>query len=322
MEIKGYTYGYDSRKGMLTTAQAIESREALMKTGINWVCLAFPINQESFASTEIFYDFRYDNSDLEIIETIKHFHDNGIKVCLKPMINSKDGVWRALINFPDETMFNENSYWGKWFACYKAFLCHYAEIAEFTGCELFCLGCEMLGTERREDEWRDTIAAVRKIYHGKLTYNTNHGKENLAKWYDAIDYLGTSAYFPVAKGAGATCEDMKKEWTKIADNLDSVSQRLGKPILFVEIGCRSAAGCAAMPWDFTHRDFPYSEDEQANFFESSLSVMSKRDWFMGYFWWDWSTYIYDTKAAALKDDGFNIHLKKAEDVIKKWYKEV
>ena len=113
---------------------------------------------------------------------------------------------------------------------------------------------------------------------------------------------------------------MRSEWKKIAEQLDGVSKRTGKPIIFMEIGCRSAAGCASMPWDFTHRAFPFSEEEQANFYESSISVMSEYPWFKGYFWWDWSTVVYDDRESALKATGFNINLKKAEEVIKKWYK--
>lgn len=320
MDIKGFTYGYHSPKGLFVTPAAYESRNALMQTGINWVCLAFVINQKTFASTEILYDYAANVSDMELFTTIKHFHDNGIKVCLKPMINSADGVWRALIDFPDENMFNENSYWGRWFKAYKAFLCHYAELAEYTHCELFCVGCEMLGTERRETEWRDVIAAVRSIYHGPITYNTNHGKENLAAWYDAIDYLGTSAYFPVASKPGASLSEMTEEWQKISERLEKTAKEMNKKILFMEIGCRSARGCATMPWDFTHREFPYDEDEQANFYESCLSVFAKKEWFEGVFWWDWGTTIYDTPEGAKKDDGFNIHFKKAEEVLKRWYK--
>lgn len=320
MEIKGFTYGYAAKKGLYSSKEGIESQQALMDTGINWVCLAFPVNQKTYSSTEIYFDFRHNVPDLEIISTINRFHEKNIKVCLKPMINCDDGVWRALINFPDQTMFNEDSYWSRWFEFYQAFLEHYAEIAEYTKCEMFCLGCEMLGTEHKEQEWRETIAKVRKIYNGPLVYNTNHGKEEIAKWYDAIDFLGTSAYYPVEKAPGASLEEMTAEWEKIAANLKKVSERLNKKIIFMEIGCRSALGCAQMPWDFTHREFPYSEEEQANFYESSLSVMSKQDWFMGYFWWDWSTLIYNSREQAAQDKGFNIHLKKAEDVIKKWYK--
>lgn len=321
MEIKGYTYGYVAKKGLYNSEEGIYSQNALVETGVNWVCLAFPVNQKTYSSTEIYFDYRHNVTDLEIIETVKRFHEKGIKVCLKPMINCSDGVWRALINFPDNAMMGEDRYWKQWFEFYQAFLEHYAQIAEYTGCEMFCLGCEMLGTERKEAYWRETIAKVRALYNGKLVYNTNHGKEDVAQWYDAIDYLGTSAYFPVESAPGASLEEMKKEWEKVTEKLGQFCKKYGKKLIFMEIGCRSALGCAQMPWDFVHKEFPYSEEEQANFYESALSVMSKQDWFAGFFWWDWSTTIYKTREEASKDLGFNIHLKKAEDVIKKWYLE-
>ena len=31
---------------------------------------------------------------------------------------------------------------------YNAFMLYYAEMAEDTGCEMLCIGCEMLGTEK------------------------------------------------------------------------------------------------------------------------------------------------------------------------------
>lgn len=77
-----------------------------------------------------------------------------------------------------------------------------------------------------------------------------------------------------------------------------------------------------MPWDFNHVNLPWDEEEQANFYDSCLEVFSEEEWFAGVFWWDWSTKIYNTKEEAHEDLGFNIHLKKAEDVIKRWYNEI
>ncbi|MCR5154798.1 MAG: glycosyl hydrolase family 53 [Lachnospiraceae bacterium] len=321
MEIKGYTYGYKAVKGTYTSEAAVRSREALMETGINWVCLAFSVRQKSYSSTEIYFDYRRSVSDLDIISTVEHFRKNNIKVCLKPMIDTDDGVWRARIDFPDETMFNEDKYWKTWFEYYTAYILHYAEIAEYTGCEMLCLGCEMLGTERKETYWRELIAKVRKVYSGKLTYNTNHGHEDEAKWYDAIDYVGTSAYYRVAKEGGASVEEMKAEWEKVANNLEETCKRLNKKIIFMEIGCRSARGCAAMPWDFMHKEFPHDEEEQANFYESCLKTFSDKPWFEGIFWWDWSPVIYESKEIAANDNDFNIHLKKAEEVLKREWRK-
>lgn len=166
MNIKGFTYGFHAVKGLYDSEEGRYSQDALMDTGINWVCLAFPVNQKTFASTEILFDYRKNVPDLELLAAISRFRDRGVKVCLKPMINCDDGVWRALINFPDGNMMEEDTYWAQWFASYQAFLTHYAALAQYAGCEMFCLGCEMLGTERKEAYWRQTIAMVREVYGG------------------------------------------------------------------------------------------------------------------------------------------------------------
>ena len=319
MYMKGFTYGNGIRRGDYVDPEAIKSQDKLIDMGIDWACLIVSVLQDKYNSTDIYFDYKRTASDKDLTSGIKHFHDNNVKVCLKPMINCKDGMWRALIDFPDVTMMGDDVYWGKWFESYTAFMCHYAQIAEDTGCEMLCIGCEMLGTERKESYWRELISKVREIYSGLLVYNTNHGKEENIKWFDALDYIGTSAYYPVAKYPGDSYENMVAEWEKVAIKLENLSEKLQKPILFMEAGCRSALGCAQMPWDFTHKDFPADEEEQANFYDSCLSVFHDKPWFAGVFWWDWSVRIYDDIEVAKKDTGFNVHLKKAEDVLRKWY---
>jgi hypothetical protein len=246
-------------------------------------------------------------------------------------------MWRAHISFPEKNMGEKDGYWGEWWRNYNAFMLHYAELAEELKCEMLCIGCEMLGTEHKEDEWRNLIKEVRKIYSGKVLYNTNHGKESDAQWFDALDYLGTSAYYSVGKNRiGGKCESdgtgdhdkpvdkaaMTAEWEKVRQRVNKIADKIGKKYVFVEIGCRSAQGCSAMPWDFFHRDLPQCEDEQANFYETCLDVFGNESRFAGVFWWDWSTFIYETREEAQKDIGFNIHLKKAEEVLKKKYAEL
>ena len=322
MEFKGYTYGFMAKRGQYRSEEGIKSQELLYQTGINWMCLAVMLTQETAHSTKIEFDFGSSSSDRDIIAAVERAHNNGIKVCLKPMVNCRDGVWRAYINFADSDFAGKDPYWDKWFESYGNFMKYYAELAEETGCEMLCIGCEMSGTERKESHWRKLIAEIRNIYSGKLIYNTNHGREEEVLWFDAVDYIGTSAYFPVAKAGGASSEDMQKTWQWVREKMYKVYQKWQKKIVFIEIGCRSANGCAAMPWDFTHTELPHDEEEQANFFDSCLSVFADQEWFGGVFWWDWSTYIYDDKETAKKDNGFNIHLKKAEKVLKKWYKEL
>lgn len=320
MEIKGYTYGFSGTRGAYRTDEALASMEKLAAMGCEWVTLAFIVHQERYNSTQIMFDYRRDVTDKDIAIAVERFHKLGLKVCLKPVINCKDYVWRARITFPDDSDRNPGGYWNEWFEHYKAFLCHYAEIATDTGCEMFCVGCEMGGTERKEEHWRDTIAAVKELYKGPLQYNTNHGHEEGVQWFDAVDYVGVSAYYPVAQGANATEEEMYQNWLKRKPLLQKLSEKWGKKILFSEVGIRSAAGCAAMPWDYMHRDLPFDEDEQANFYASCLRAFAHEPWFAGYFWWEWPVRLYPAEKAK-ENKSFCIYGKKAEQVLREWYKK-
>ena len=134
-------------------------------------------------------------------------------------------------------------------------------------------------------------------------------------WWDAVDYIGTSAYYRVADRPGASAEEMKEQWDRYKAQLAEISRlNGGKQIIFMEIGCRSALGCAMMPYDFSHREFPYSEEEQANFYESCFQSVWEEPWFGGMFWWDWYTKLPETKP----ETGFSIVGKQAENVVKAW----
>lgn len=318
MEIKGFTYGYDAARGDYRSPEGVKSQNLLFEAGINYMCLAVPMLIKDAHSIGINFEYGNSISDLDIIETVKYAHSKGVKVCLKPMVNCVDGTWRARIVFPDMGEGEEDIYWNAWFKDYSDFMTHYAEIAEYTGCEMLCIGCEMCGTERKHQHWKSLISELRKIYSGKLVYNTNHGHEEDVTWFSDVDYVGTSAYFPVGL-SDISEEGMIKGWEKVKEEMKSVHERFKKPVCFVEIGCRSASTCSTMPWDFEHKNLPHDEEEQAMFYDSCLSVFGKEDWFAGMFWWDWSTFIYDSSEEASKENGFNIHLKKAETVLKDWY---
>ncbi|MBR4346444.1 MAG: glycosyl hydrolase family 53 [Oscillospiraceae bacterium] len=323
--IKGYTYGWGSRKGMLGTERSAASIARMAAMGCDWAALAFAVTQEKFSSTRFGFDFRFCNTDREIEVCIDEMHRQGLKICLKPVLNCEDGTWRANISFPEKEfpVYDEKgrlrSYWNEWFDCYEAFILHYAEIAEYKGCEMLCIGCEMVGTEHKEQHWRHLVEEVRKVYHGPLVYNANHGTEDKAQWYDAIDYIGTSAYYPVGR-AGSTAEEMLTAWEAPKKKLAALSEKYGKKVLFMEIGCRSAADCASMPWDFVHRDNPFDEDEQAKFYESALRAVWDEPWFEGFFWWDWPVFLPPEEKLG-SDTGFMIAGKKTEKLLTKWYTE-
>ncbi|SFL53461.1 hypothetical protein SAMN04487943_102103 [Gracilibacillus orientalis] len=312
--VKGMTYGWNTERGAYQTEAAVDSLKKLKDTGSEWIALSFFALQDTYHSTDIHFDYGHTMTDRDIIFAVKQAKSLGLKVCLKPVVNCRDGIWRARIGFPVEA---END-WEKWFESYTNFLLHYAELADELECEMFCIGCEMINTEFQVDRWRLVIEQVRRLYQGPIIYNANHGKEEGVEWFDAVDFIGTSAYYPVAKAPGDSVENMVKKWEQISIKLEKLSQQYNKQIIFMEIGCRSAIGCATMPWDFEHTHLPFNEDEQANFYESVFQVFWDKPWFAGFFWWDWKTELYPIEEAK-KDLDFDIYGKKAEQIVRQWY---
>ncbi|WP_310828829.1 glycoside hydrolase family 113 [Paenibacillus pedocola] len=312
---KGMTYGWESTRGAFRQPYAEDSLRKLAETGSEWIALSFWTWQDTVHSTNIYFDYGYTMTDRDIEHAVRLAKELGLKVCLKPVVNSRDGIWRARIGFPEEG----DSYWEAWFKSYTNFIKHYAELAEELECEMFCIGCEMVATESRETEWRHLIGEVKSLYTGPIVYNANHGKEEGIEWLDAVDYIGTSAYYPVASVPGDSYENMRLAWEEQKPRLRALAERFGKPLVFIEIGCRSAVGCATMPWDFTHKELPASEEEQANFYRSALETFWDEPWFAGFFWWDWSTRLYKAEEAS-SNVGFDIYGKEAEQVLREYYK--
>lgn len=317
MFIKGMTWGWNSKRGDYRTPQAVDSLTKLKENGCEWVALSFLTWQDHVHSTKIPFDYGYTMTDRDLEFAIREAKRLGLKVCLKPVVNSRDGIWRAHIGFPDEENVT-NSYWDQWFVSYTNFLVHYAELAEELDCEMFCVGCEMVKTESQVVRWTKTIARVREVYSGPLVYNANHGKEEGVAWFDQVDYIGTSAYYPVSSVPGDSEENMIEKWLHVREKLERLHKKFGKPIIFMEIGCRSALGCSAMPWDYLHTDLPFDEEEQSNFYSSVMKVFWEEPWFGGFFWWDWSVNLYSIEEAK-QNRGFDVYGKKAGQLLKDWY---
>lgn len=316
-KICGVSYGYFANRGEIRSPLGRQSQKLMYELNNNWVCLPITAYQKNFYSTQIYSDFVRTVSDRDIEDFVKNAHSKGVKVCLKPMVHSEDNVWRAHIGFPDLNMSDLDVYWKEWFISYKHFILHYAELAQELGVEMFCAGCEMMGTEHREWDWRYVIKEVRRVYSGKIVYSSNHDGE-IPVWTDDLDYIGLSAYYPVGTG---NYNLMKENWDKIREKLDKISKEKGRQYIFMEVGCRSVNEAGKHPWDFT-LDLPWSEQEQKNYYEALFNIFGPDDCFAGLMIWDWPTFQYQDRTIAAQDKDFNVHLKAAENVIKNYYTKV
>lgn len=302
--IKGMTWGWVGTHGTWKNTKAEDSMVKMKELGANWTAIAFQGLQEHAHSTQI--SFNIDNMvrDDEVEWAIETAHNLGIKVCLKPVVNCQDGTWRAFINFFDVDVPREPS-WTKWFESYERFILHYAEVAERLGCEMFCVGCEMVMTDRREKEWRALIKKVREVYHGIITYNCDKYQEEQVTWWDAVDVVSSSGYYPTL------------EWPTRAAELKDFAFQVGKPFFFMETGCPSRSGSGSVPNDWGHQG-EVDGDEQADFYRAMFSALGDQEWFYGFMLWDWPASLYTLEEAANNDD-YCIYGKPAAELVKSFY---
>lgn len=224
--IKGITFAPFSRRGKLDTKAARASLRNLKKlTGANLIILVPNGLQETPQSETIARETQANATDEEFLSIIEYAHSLGLSVALKPTVNCMNGTWRAHISFFDKDVPCEPK-WSNWFASYTAFQLHYAALAEKSGCEMFIAGCEMVMSEHRDAEWRKLISDIKEVYHGPVSYNTDKYQEDNVTWWDCVDVISSSGYYPV------------NDWENQLDRIEKVVKNLTSPF-----SSQSAAAC-------------------------------------------------------------------------------
>lgn len=303
--ICGMTFAPFAGAGRFDTENARESLKTMKeRTGANFVIFVPTGVQKTPQSEEIVFNSKHTMTDAELIGMIEYAKEIGLRVALKPTVNCLNGTWRAHINFFDEDVVCEPK-WSNWFAAYTDFQLHYAKIAEEHGCEMFIAGCEMVMSERRETEWRKLIADIKSIFSGPVSYNTDKYQEHNVKWWDCVDVISSSGYYPL------------HDWENQLDRIEKVVKKFNKPFFFAETGCMSTAGSPNVPndWSVSGASDP---DGQAEWFEEMLSACKKRDWVQGTCIWSWGSRLYPESEIDTQMN-YETYLKPAEKVIKKYY---
>lgn len=306
--IKGFTFGWMSGRGEFRKPEAKESLRLMAeRTGSSHVIFALAALQDHPQAVEVKYRGEHMVEDDELLDMIRYARTLGLRVILKPTVNCTDGTWRAHINFFDIDVPCEPK-WKDWFRSYAAYQKHYAAIAEQENCEMFIVGCEMVQSERRSAEWREVIAAVREVYSGLVSYNTDKYQEGHVTWWDAVDVISSSGYYPIG------------DWEAQLDRIEQEVAPYKKPFFFAEAGCPSRIGSAQVPNDWG-LEGEVSAEEQERFYEAMFRHASQREWVRGFGLWDWSANLYQEKN-ALTDDGYGVYGKPAERVIRRFYERL
>jgi hypothetical protein len=161
-----------------------------------------------------------------------------------------------------------------------------AALAESEHAELFCVGLEFTHAQKYEERWRRIIAAVRAVYHGKITYGSNWNEYSEVKFWDALDYIGVLAYFPLTKTPDPSSSEISAAWENRCVELEDFSKQKAKQFLFVEIGYNESAWAAAEPWGF-RTGGEHATEIQTRCIDVALDLMTRHPFIAGMFWWKW-----------------------------------
>ncbi len=251
--------------------------------------------------------------DRHIRQPLRWARDRGISVMLIPHIAywGTQWLWRGEIDFKTKAE------WDAFFAEYRRWIVEMAVIAEEEKAPLFCVGLEYTHAQKFEEDWRAIIAAVRAVYHGRITYGANWNEFEQVPWWDAVDYLGVLAYFPLTKTKNPSQAELDRAWAERMEILRRFSKQQGnKKFVFVEIGYNENARAAAEPWSFKTGG-PHAEEVQARCVEAALRTADRsRDVLAGMFWWKWFP-----QAPTAAEQNFRLQTPRLKEVLAKYWGE-
>lgn len=213
---------------------------------------------------------------------IEALSKKNIKIMLKPQIWVWRGEFTGLIE-----MHNEAD-WQVLESSYSDFILEYAELAQDMQVDLFCIGTELeTFISNRPEYWNALIINIKKIYKGKLTYAANWDEFKRTSFWDALDFIGMDAYFPVSDSKTPTVSECLEGWKSHKELISSMSKKLNKPILFTEYGYRSVDYSGKAPWESDRNRSQVNMEAQNNTTQALFETFWTEDWFAGGFLWKW-----------------------------------
>jgi hypothetical protein len=246
---------------------------------------------------------------------IQMLHKNGVQVMLKPQI----WIWRG--TFTGTLTMDSEAEWQALESSYDRFILNYAQLAQETQVDLFCVGTELEQfVKNRPDYWKKLIAKIRAIYKGKLTYAANWDEFTRTTFWEDLDFIGIDAYFPLCEDKTPTVAQCREGWQPHKEKILQLSLSKNKPVLFTEFGYRSADQTAWKPWLADHHENPANFKAQENATKAILLEFWNEEWFAGGFVWKW--FVDHEQSGGDADNQFTPQNKPAQQVISDFYKSM
>ncbi|MEZ4470935.1 MAG: hypothetical protein R3F60_09065 [bacterium] len=229
----------------------------------------------------------------------------GLRVAVLPILHLQarpPGVWRGTLKPRDPA---------RWWAAYERFITHYARLSAGRA-ELFAVGSELVSMERDAVRWRALIARVRGLFPGQLTYSANWDHVEPIRFWGALDVIGVSVYWPLARAPGASEDAMAATGLRFSRALSSFARRQGKPFVLTELGFPAHAEGAVRPWDHGLRGRA-APAAQGLAWRAAYRAWHDAPGLAGLYAWNWFG------VGGAGDVGYSPRQREAEGVLRWWF---
>lgn len=308
---KGVTFYNSKAKAGYGSSSALTTMKRLNQLGVDTLTFIPFGFMKAVNSPIITYGNDPQAADEQLIKSIEDAKRLGFRVMLKPHL------WIPR-SWPGEIAMENDNDWKIWFEHYVRFIMHYARIAEKSGCEFFSLGNELRMATLRE-EWSQVIDAVRKIYRGKLLYASHWDGEHLWIPWQKLDIVGINFYFPLASRPDPPLLELLDSSMKIKTATEAFAKKIGRPVIFTEIGFRPVKETTMRPWE-SYEENPQSPIDLMAQLKAYLAIyltFKDADWLHGIHWWLVDS---DPQLGGPKDANYNFLGKPAEGIVSLWFK--
>ncbi|HWB54770.1 MAG TPA: hypothetical protein VG722_11280, partial [Tepidisphaeraceae bacterium] len=161
--------------------------------GADTVLLVVDARMENGTSSKIYLDMRMTPTPDQLGALIDRAKADKLRVILMPIVlldNPRGDEWRGTIK-PES--------WDTWWDSYRDMITQFSWIAEGHHADVLVIGSELVSTENNLAQWTRTISAVRKVFHGLITYSANWDHYTSVPFWNQLDLISTNSYYKLGE---------------------------------------------------------------------------------------------------------------------------
>lgn len=292
------------------------------KAGARSIAVMVNLCQESRTSNELWWcdatpsvPFAETAQGVRLKLTAEYLTSQGLSVSLIPMVGttaklnapSRRGAGSGFDSkhWSDSRQFTRPMSAAQWFRHYGSLMTELTGYARTLGINEIIVGSELTLLFTEEGHWRALIRQMRQIHpQAHLTISAVAWQFLGIRFWDALDSIGISAYFPLDE------KNLVASWSMYKYFLLSFAVKNNKPLSFVEIGYPATEVAASQPWDYNWPARHYEPGLQKRCFEAFAKTWRNEPLLRSFHIWGLTA---DPREPLM---GFNPLGKPAEAVVK------